>query len=243
MEFCVPPRGSGFAAGAPGFHRCRAGARWPGAYGASRLAFVQVTAKRPAVRLAERVDVEIDKIRGSRFIATLLPAADVEHVLAEQKVLRLAHPHSRHVCYAHIADTEERIRFSDDGEPSKTAGLPMVRVLLGASLRQAGVLVVRYFGGVKLGTGGLVRAYTAAVREAVCRATLLPVEPSQRVGIRCTFAAEPAARHLLSQHANIVAADYAPQAVVLWFECPGQRLPEVLRRLGARVGGDVELLS
>lgn len=187
--------------------------------------------------------MEIDKVLGSRFIATVLPAQTVERVVEEQEVLRAAHPHARHVCFAYVGEDPRCTRFSDDGEPSKTAGFPMLRVLLGASLRETGALVVRYFGGVKLGTGGLVRAYTSAVRAAVERATLVAAEPTQRCRIRCRFAAEPNVRRVLAEHGTLIGAEYGSEGAVLEFECPSAAMGCLLNLLGARVGGDVELLS
>ena len=113
---------------------------------------MDVTAKGPPRRIARRFDHEIEKVQGSRFLATLLPAPEPEVVLVTQAELRAQHPHAVHVCFAFVGPTDLDTRFSDDGEPSKTAGYPMLRVLLGASLRNSAVLVTRYFGGTKLGT-------------------------------------------------------------------------------------------
>lgn len=145
--------------------------------------------------MKERFDYEIEKIEGSRFITTLTPADTPEVVVQLQRELRDLHPHSRHVCFAYIGAQEADTRFSDDGEPAKTAGLPMLRVLVGASLRDTGALVVRYFGGVKLGTGGLVRAYTKAVREAVEHAPLVPLGRVATHTARIRYAQEPKVRH------------------------------------------------
>jgi len=103
-----------------------------------------------------------------------------------------------------------------------------LKVLTGAHLSHVGALVVRYFGGVKLGTGGLVRAYTAAVREAVIRAELLPVVPTTRVRLSCPYALEPQLRYRLSQSGcEPLEAHYGGQGVQ--FEA---RLPEAeLRQL------------
>ncbi len=79
-----------------------------------------------------------------------------------------AHPFATHNCYAMIADREGKIqRFSDDGEPQGTAGIPILEVLKNKKIYQVVVVVTRYFGGVKLGVGGLVRAYTSTVADAL----------------------------------------------------------------------------
>lgn len=156
---------------------------------------MQVSAKGPLCSVKERFDFEIEKVEGSRFLTTLVPANTPEVVVELQRELRALHPHSRHVCFAYVGAQESDTRFSDDGEPAKTAGLPMLRVLVGASLRDTGVLVVRYFGGVKLGTGGLVRAYTKAVREAVEHAPLVPLGRVTAHAARIRYAQEPKVRH------------------------------------------------
>lgn len=80
--------------------------------------------------------------------------------------IRSRHSLATHVCYAYIGDKTGNLqRFSDDGEPQGTAGIPMLEVLKNRKLYETAVAVVRYFGGIKLGTGGLVRAYSSAVSE------------------------------------------------------------------------------
>lgn len=106
----------------------------------------------------------------SRFVAVLRRCDDEEDARALIAELRAAHPSARHHCSAFIVDVPgaSRIeRSSDDGEPSGTAGTPMLDVLRGSGLTGVCAVVVRWFGGTKLGTGGLARAYSAAVSEAV----------------------------------------------------------------------------
>lgn len=106
----------------------------------------------------------------SRFVAVLRRVDEEEGARDLVTELRSAHPGARHHCSAFLVDVpgSSRIeRSSDDGEPSGTAGTPMLDVLRGSGLTGVSVVVVRWFGGTKLGTGGLVRAYGAAVSEAV----------------------------------------------------------------------------
>lgn len=193
---------------------------------------MDVTAKGPLCEVARRFEHEIDKISGSRFIATLLPCPDSELVVAVQAQLRAEHPHSRHVCFAHVGATELQTRFSDDGEPSKTAGLPMLRVLLGASLRNTGALVVRYFGGTKLGTGGLVRAYTDAVRQSIEHAPLVALRVTERRALDVPYADEPRLRHWCERHeVGVVVVEYGAGAVRVCLEGETARLDAVLAHL------------
>ena len=104
----------------------------------------------------------------SRFIATVIPCEDEETALAFIEATKKKYWDARHNCSAFvIGDRGELTRCSDDGEPSGTAGRPMLEVLLGEGVRNVAVVVTRYFGGVLLGTGGLVRAYTQAVKEGL----------------------------------------------------------------------------
>lgn len=106
----------------------------------------------------------------SRFVAVLRRCDDEEAARALTAELRATYPTARHHCSAFLVDVPgaSRIeRSNDDGEPSGTAGIPMLDVLRGSSLTGVSAVVVRWFGGTKLGTGGLVRAYSAAVTAAV----------------------------------------------------------------------------
>lgn len=104
----------------------------------------------------------------SRFIATVRPVETEEEALAFIEEMKKKYWDARHNCFAYVlGERQEIMRFSDDGEPSQTAGKPMMDVLTGAGLTNTAVVVTRYFGGTLLGTGGLVRAYSAAVQEGL----------------------------------------------------------------------------
>lgn len=110
----------------------------------------------------------------SRFIATVFPVHTEEEVLAHIAALKKKYWDARHNCFAYvIGDNGQLQRCSDDGEPQGTAGRPMLEVLLAQNLRNVLVVVTRYFGGVLLGTGGLVRAYSKAVTEGLKNSTVL----------------------------------------------------------------------
>lgn len=104
----------------------------------------------------------------SRFIATVRPVESEEEALAFIAEMRKKYWDATHNCTAFvIGENHELMRCNDDGEPSQTAGKPMMDVLDGAGLTNTAVVVTRYFGGTLLGTGGLVRAYSAAVQEGL----------------------------------------------------------------------------
>ncbi len=104
----------------------------------------------------------------SRFIAHVAPAHTDEEALSFIESKKKEYWDARHNCYAYIVGGQEQVmRFSDDGEPSGTAGKPILEVLTGSGLRDVVVVVTRYFGGTLLGTGGLVRAYTQAAQAGL----------------------------------------------------------------------------
>jgi uncharacterized YigZ family protein len=109
-------------------------------------------------------------ILGSRFITTLSRAETVEAAKAVIAAVRAEHADATHHCYAYVVGppgSTAQIGMSDDGEPSGTAGRPMLAVLLGSGVGDVVVVVTRYFGGTLLGTGGLVRAYSGGVKAAL----------------------------------------------------------------------------
>jgi uncharacterized YigZ family protein len=130
--------------------------------------------------LMEGAQAEIVE-KKSRFIATVRPVSTEEEALGFIDEMRKKYYDARHNCWAFIVGTDNVItRSSDDGEPSGTAGRPMLEVLAGSGIHNIAVVVTRYFGGVLLGTGGLVRAYQGALKEALelCRTA------SQQYGVR-----------------------------------------------------------
>ena len=119
------------------------------------------------------------EVNRSKFIAHLIPISEYEGL---QKKLKDEHPKSNHVVYAlrYLNDYDQIVEnFSDDGEPKGCAGVPVLNVLRGEELINCAVLIVRYFGGIKLGTGGMARAYALAVKNVLKQATLLPYEKKE----------------------------------------------------------------
>ena len=110
----------------------------------------------------------IDK---SKFITTLYPVENVEEINAILSNVRKKYYDATHNCYAYIIDDGNIQKCSDDGEPSKTAGFPMLDALKKNNLTNILAITTRYFGGIKLGAGGLIRAYSSSVSEALKTAT------------------------------------------------------------------------
>lgn len=127
-----------------------------------------------------------DVVMGSRFIAWVAPVKDARAADALLAEARREHPAASHHCWAFRIGRQQR--FSDDGEPGGTAGRPMLEVLLKRDLDHVAAVVVRYFGGRKLGAGGLARAYGGAVARAVQAAGERLVSARCRLLIRAPFA-------------------------------------------------------
>lgn len=124
----------------------------------------------------------------SRFLATLVPYDQFADTLAN---LRKAHPKANHhvTAYRYLNDEDQMIEHGkDDGEPSGTSGMPCLKVLQGRDLINVGVIVTRYFGGTKLGTGGLVRAYSGAVQAVCDAAKIIPYVPQATARLFARFA-------------------------------------------------------
>ena len=109
-------------------------------------------------------------VKGSRFICALYHIEDIDDVENHLDYLRKKYKDATHVCFAYRLDRNEK--FSDDGEPSGTAGFPMMSVLKKNDIGNTLAVVIRYFGGTKLGAGGLIRTYSKAVSETLANAEL-----------------------------------------------------------------------
>lgn len=107
----------------------------------------------------------------SRFIGQVAHVETEEEALAFLGSVRAANPMARHNVYAYVLREGNRVRYSDDGEPARTSGLPTLSVIDHAGLKDVICVTTRYFGGTLLGTGGLVRAYTKAAQDAFAAAT------------------------------------------------------------------------
>lgn len=139
-----------------------------------------------------RLDIDIKK---SRFLAQAAPVASPEEALAF--LAQISDPAATHNCWAYRIG--QHYRFSDDGEPASTAGKPILAAIDGQGLDAVMVVVTRWFGGIKLGAGGLVRAYGGAAAECLRQAERRVVVPHIQVQLQCAF------EHAGSAHAALTA--------------------------------------
>lgn len=135
----------------------------------------------------------------SKFITHLAHVeTDLEAAAFIDKIKNM-YPDARHHCYAYILNENNRVKYSDDGEPQKTAGLPILSVLEGAGLKDVIAVVVRYFGGTLLGTGGLVRAYSKGAKDALSQVKILEIQVLCSLEIQTPYAQFEQTKFLLEQ--------------------------------------------
>jgi len=135
--------------------------------------------------------------KGSRFLAVIVPAADEAAAKAALAALVRRYPDATHHCWAWRLGAPPRERSSDAGEPAGTAGVPILQVLRGAGLSDVLAVVARWFGGTKLGKGGLARAYAAATRAALAALPVVTRVPIVRVTVSVPFVRVGAVKRLL----------------------------------------------
>lgn len=154
----------------------------------------------------------------SEFIAFIYPIQSREQALLHVEELRSRFPDARHHCWAYIVGSAAQpytAAFNDDGEPSGTAGKPILHVLTQRGAGDCCAIVVRYFGGVKLGAGGLVRAYGQAVSQALDIAHWKTILPKEALIVTCGFEDEAHIRHIAEQHkGELTNATYSHQVTL-----------------------------
>jgi uncharacterized YigZ family protein len=160
---------------------------------------------------SSRVEVEDKK---SRFIATCRPLVEEDEALAFVSDIRKSYPDASHHVYAWILGGERNLqRYSDDGEPQGTAGLPVLDTLRRQGIIQAGIVVTRYFGGTLLGTGGLVHNYGRAAAEAVAAAKPVTMQLSELYRLVVRYGdLERVRRQLTAAGARLTAGTYGLDA-------------------------------
>jgi len=147
----------------------------------------------------------------SRFIAAVKPVSAEDDALAFIESVKKKHWNATHNCFAYvIGERSELARCSDDGEPNGTAGKPMLDVLQGEELRNTAVVVTRYFGGTLLGTGGLVRAYSQAVKAGLASSVIITKIRGVKLRIGTDYTGLGKIQYILGQKGlRILDSEYA----------------------------------
>ncbi len=165
----------------------------------------------------------------SKFIAHLMPYGMFDEVLAS---LKAEHPKARHfvTAFRHINEFDQVVEgSSDDGEPRGTSGKPALAVLQGSDLINAALVIVRYFGGTKLGTGGLVRAYSDAANLAIRCAALMPYQKENLLVVSCAYSDIGKVDYLLEQlGVRVVEKTFDAVGGIMQLQAPQEHLDAFL---------------
>lgn len=177
----------------------------------------------------------------SRFIAYVRPVNSEEEAVSFIDEIKKKHWDARHNCSAFvIGKNNELTRCSDDGEPSGTAGKPMLEVLLGQGLHNVAVVVTRYFGGVLLGTGGLVRAYQAAVKEGILASKILEKFEGAKYSVETDYNGIGKIQYILAkENINTLGVDYSDKVVIEFVvkaEEEGKIIKEITEATAGKAG-------
>ena len=165
----------------------------------------------------------------SKFIANVFYVESIEEAEVKIKEIKKKYFDARHNCFAFSICTKEGIvnRFSDDGEPSGTAGSPMLNILTSKGLTNVLVVVTRYFGGILLGTGGLVRAYTEATQEALKQVEEICKDLGLEVQIEIIYSDLEKCKYYLKQNDIIISNIEYGENIILTIEITKEKLNEI----------------
>lgn len=181
-----------------------------------------------------------EEVRKSRFLALAAPVATVEAALAF--IDRVSVPTATHNCWAWKIGNQ--YRFNDDGEPGGTAGRPILAAIEGQDCDQVVVVVIRWYGGIKLGTGGLVRAYGGCAARCLQQADKQPLVVRQELGFACTYAEWPLIKARLASLAVLMLEeDYQALKIALRIAVEPERREEVATLLSNLSSGRIALRS
>ncbi|MDQ6981121.1 MAG: YigZ family protein [Ghiorsea sp.] len=185
-------------------------------------------------------------IKKSRFITHIARSSDKDEAKAFIQNIKAQYPDARHHCWAYIAGhptASINIGFSDDGEPSGTAGKPILNVLQHRGVGEIVLVVVRYFGGIKLGAGGLVRAYSSSASLAMDKLETATLVPCKSFNITFDYQFEPNIQHLiLNCGATIESSNYT-ERIMLKISIPTMQIETFNSQLINITAGKVFILS
>ncbi|WP_288657094.1 IMPACT family protein [Pantoea sp. UBA6567] len=194
---------------------------------------------------AEAISSSEETIKKSRFITLLAHTPGAEAARAFVQWVKSEHPAARHHCWAWVAgapDDSQQLGFSDDGEPSGTAGKPMLAQLMGSGLGEITAVVVRYYGGIMLGTGGLVKAYGGGVQQGLKQLPRQRKVPMQSFMLRCDYAQMSDIERLLQRFDGITEESRYEDCITLRIALPHAQIAAFKQNLSDYSRGALALL-
>lgn len=187
-----------------------------------------------------------EEIKKSRFITLLAHTDGVDAAKAFVESVRAEHPDARHHCVAWVAgppDDSQQLGFSDDGEPAGTAGKPILAQLMGSGVGEITAVVVRYYGGVLLGTGGLVKAYGGGVQQALNLLTTQIKTPLTEYTLLCEYGQLTGIETLLGQFSGVIVSSDYQASVQLRVALPQAKVDAFSAKLADFSRGSLQLLA
>ena len=179
--------------------------------------------------------------RKSEFIGFISPVSSEEDALAFISEIKKKHTAARHAVYAYILRENNIARFTDDGEPHGTAGLPILELLRKENLTDVAVVVIRYFGGILLGTGGLLRAYTSTVKAALDKAQTVILKKLTTFSVTTSYSDYKKVEFVLKNEQVVFdKTDYGTD-VTINLAVPTEEIETVLKSLRDITGGKAEI--
>ena len=190
---------------------------------------------------AKKVQSEFS-VKKSRFISMVFPVENDMEVRSKLKELRAEHPSSRHVVWSYVlGDAGTLYGLSDDGEPHGTAGRPVLEVLKGTGMTYVALFVIRYFGGTKLGTGGLVSAYTQAAQDVLALVDSVEKIEYSEYSLSCSYAQYEGVKTILLENEVLDCAENFSEDVKISGKVPQRNIEDCRRAVKDFSQGSVEI--
>ncbi|MDH2924588.1 putative YigZ family protein [Nicoletella semolina] len=196
--------------------------------------------------IPERQVIFEEEIKKSRFITYLNHTQGIEQARAFWAEMKSLHPQARHHCWAAVAGMPTdslQYGFSDDGEPSGTAGKPMLNCLLGSGVGEISAVVVRYYGGILLGTGGLVRAYSHGVQQALAQLARRCKILRQPYRLQCSYEQFRTIQHLCQEYDIEIIEQQFCEKVVLRLGINPSHFADISQQITQRFSGQLNLIA
>ncbi|MCD6163548.1 MAG: YigZ family protein [candidate division Zixibacteria bacterium] len=185
------------------------------------------------------------KVKGSRFIATVRKVSDIGETQQILDEIAKTYHDATHNCYAWIVDSgrKRRFRYSDAGEPSHTAGLPIFKAIESHNLSNVIVIVTRYFGGVKLGTGGLIKAYSKTASDALKKSGIVKKYHTETVMFTTSFEFVSLVHNIISSFKAVLKDTSYDKEVTFTVEVRTSKNKEFIRKLKDGTNGQVAFIK
>lgn len=177
----------------------------------------------------------------SEFIGYISPAETEEEAIAFINEIRAMHRKATHNCYAYILRNNNTSRHSDDGEPGGTAGMPIYDVLSKNGITDVVCVVTRYFGGILLGTGGLVHAYSKGASTALANSDIVTLEVADSLKISCDYTMYGIIGSVLPEYGAIIRNTEYSDIVCVYADVKAELTPELISKLIDKCNGKVDI--